>query len=288
MPSLARTITESIWFQRFIIGIIVFIGIVMGLETYPSVMAKWGNLLHALDKMIIGIFVIEIALKLLSHGRNFLHFFNDPWNVFDFIIVAICLLPLNSEFAAVLRLVRILRVLRLISVLPRLQILIGALLRSVPSMGYVALLLVLLVYMYAVMGTVFFGLNDPLHFGTIQNSMLTLFQVVTLEGWAEILKTQMYGSDQFGGDQMMGLARESLGQPLIAAAYFVSFILFGTMIMLNLLIGVVVNSMSEMHQEAEEASATQSHSIKEIETTLAQMEKSLAELKKQLIKKNQD
>jgi len=260
----------------------------MGLETYPSVMAKWGNLLHALDKMIIGIFVIEIALKLLSHGRNFLHFFNDPWNVFDFIIVAICLLPLDSEFAAVLRLVRILRVLRLISVLPRLQILVGALLRSVPSMGYVALLLVLLVYMYAVMGTVFFGLNDPLHFGTIQNSMLTLFQVVTLEGWAEILKTQMYGSDQFGGDQMMGLARESLGQPLIAAAYFVSFILFGTMIMLNLLIGVVVNSMSEMHQEAEEASATQSHSIKEIETTLAQMEKSLAELKKQLIKKNQD
>lgn len=282
LQSLCRNLVDSVFFQRFIIGVILAAGIIMGMETYPSLMEDYGSTLHFLDQLILLIFVLEISLKFLALGKNFLTFFSDPWNVFDFIIISVCLLPIESEFAAVLRLVRILRVLRLVSVLPRLQILVGALLRSIPSMGYVALLLSLLLYMYAVLGTAFFGLNDPMHFGNLQRSMLTLFQVVTLEGWPEFLKIQMYGSDAFGGSDMLGMARESVAQPLIAAIYFVSFILFGTMIMLNLLIGVVINSMSEIHQEAEKAASATNGTPLNLTDKITEIEKLLKELKDEL------
>jgi len=161
----------------------------------------------------------------------------------------VCFLPLDTHYLAVLRLVRILRVLRLISVLPRLQLLVGALLKSLPSIGYVALLLSIHFYMYAVLGTFLWGENDPARFGSLPLSFLTLFQCVTMEGWVDIMHTQMWGCAQFVQSGAETLCTNSQGMPVIAPIYFISFIILGTMIILNLFIGVMMNSLQEMQAE---------------------------------------
>jgi voltage-gated sodium channel len=180
---------------------------------------------------VLAIFIIEIVLKLASHGRRPLDYFRDGWNVFDFTIVVFCLLPLGGQFAAVLRLARTLRLLRLVSALPKLQLLVGALIKSLGSMGYVGLLLGLIFYIYAVTGVNLFGQASPGSFGDLQTALLSLFQMITLDDWRAL-----YDSAQAAA-------------PFAATLYFVSFIMLGTMIMLNLFIGIVMNSMSEMHTE---------------------------------------
>jgi voltage-gated sodium channel len=243
-----RQIVDSRFFHRFIIGVIVGAAILVGLETSPELRARYGPIMHALDGIILAIFVVEIAMKMAAHGRNPWRYFRDPWNVFDFTIVVICFLPMQGQFAAVLRLVRILRVLRLVSNVPRLQLLVGALLKSMPSMGYVGFLLFLLFYIYGVMGTFLFGAHDPIHFGSLVASMLALFRTVTMEDWTDLMYTQMYGAGYVEG-QTLEVTYTSHAP--VAVLYFVSFILFGTMIMLNLFIGVIMKSMNEMQLEAE-------------------------------------
>jgi voltage-gated sodium channel len=222
-------------FHHFIVVVIVLAGVVAGLETSPSLMERFSSTLLALDKVILGIFVIEALLKMAAHGRQPWRYFADGWNVFDFLIIVICLLPVGGPFAAVLRLARALRLLRLVSALPKLQLLVGALLKSLSAMGYVSLLLALLFYIYAVAGIHLFGKTDPAHFGSLPTALLTLFRLVTLDNWGDIFNTQ-------------------LGHvPAIKVAiYFVTFIVFGTMIILNLFIGIIMNSMSEMHAEIAE------------------------------------
>jgi len=181
-----------------------------------------------------------------------LNYFKDPWNIFDFLIVAVCLLPFNSQYVAVFRLVRLLRVFKLITALPRLQILIGALIKSIPSMNYVGILLLLLTYVYAVMGVFLFGKNDPDNFYDLGTSILTLFKVVTLEGWADIFDTNFYGADLAEYARHKGIDPIPKPAPVAAIIYFVTFILLGTMIMLNLFIGVIINGMDEAKAENEE------------------------------------
>jgi voltage-gated sodium channel len=253
MQAFCERVVRSRPFQFFVIAAIVLASVLVGLETYPE-FGEWrGGVLHTLDRIVLGIFCVELLLRFGALWPKPMRFFRDGWNVFDFIIVVVFLLPVGGGFAAVLRLARVFRVLRLVTAVPKLQLLVGAMLRSLPSMGYVALLLGVLVYVYAVLGTSLFGKNDPLHFGTLQLSMLTLFQIVTLEGWADILFTNMYGADQFGYEGRQHLILQAHGRPFMAPFYFVSFIFLGTMIMLNLLIGVVINSMNELHKEAEAA-----------------------------------
>lgn len=237
LSAVALRITESTAFQRLVVGMILFAGLLVGLETHGGLMTRVGGALHLLDRVVLGFFVVELALRIVACGRRPWTYFQDPWNVFDFLIVAVCLLPFATTFAAVLRLARVLRVLRLVTALPRLQILVGALLKSVPSMGYVALLLSLHFYVYAVIGVTFFSAADPDKFGGLGRAILTLFEVVTLEGWVDVMDAQIKG----------------LGSAWIPVTYFVSFILLGTMIMLNLLIGVIVNGMSEAREETEDA-----------------------------------
>ncbi|MCB0354432.1 MAG: ion transporter [Bdellovibrionales bacterium] len=241
--------SRSKQFRDFITFTIVLAGVLVGLETYPQLMDQYGTVVHFLDSLIIGIFVVEIAIRIGAYGNKPYRFFLDPWSTFDFLIVAVCLLPYHTEFVAVLRLARVLRVLRLVSALPRLQFLVGALLKSIPSIGYISILLLLLFYIYACLGTFLFRENDPLHFGNLQTAMITLFQVVTLEGWNEIMNIQIYGSDswQFGGLQIQAIQPDTF--PLVAPLYFISFILVGTMIILNLFIGVIMNGMAEMQAE---------------------------------------
>lgn len=271
IASSCQRITESPGFRRLIIAIILLAAVVVGLETDRGLMERYGGVLRAIDRLILGVFVVEILLKLAAQAPRPWRYFRDPWNVFDFLIVAVCLLPMQAEFAAVLRLARVLRVLRLVTALPKLQLLVGALLKSIPSMGYVGVLLSLLFYIYAVSGVFFFGEADPAHFGTLGKALLTLAGVITLEGWTDL----MYGL--LDPDAAVSKAK--------VIAYFLSFVLFGTMIMLNLFIGVIMNSMQEMQEEKEAALATGSSpaaDLARIEHQLDELRASITALKSKL------
>lgn len=245
---------DSVAFQRFILGAILAAAVIVGLETDRSLMARYGELIYALDWTVLGIFIVEAILKIARHGRHGYRYFKDPWNVFDFTIVVVCLLPFQGHYAAVLRLARVLRALRLVSSVPRLQLLVGSLLRSIPSMGYIGMLLGILFYIYAVLGVFLFRDNDPVHFGNLAAAALSLFRVVTLEDWTDIMYTQMLGSDVYPPENVPpGLELRPAAMPVVGAAYFISFVLLGTMIMLNLFIGVIVNSMDESQAEQERA-----------------------------------
>jgi len=241
---LSSKIVNASWFRNFILGLIVLSGVIVGIETYPELHNRYFSLFHAIDRLIIWIFVSELALKMLTQAPRFWRFFVDPWNVFDFIIVAVCFIPnTDTHFFTVLRLARILRVFRLISVLPKLQVLVNALLKSIPSMGYVVVLLSIVFYIYAVAGSFLFSKTDPAHFGSLHVSMISLFKVLTLEGWTDLMNIQLYGSADPLAE--VNLVPTSYG----AVAYFVSFILFGAMIIMNLFIGVIMNSMQESQEE---------------------------------------
>jgi len=251
IPDFCRRIVEAPWFTGFIITVIVFAGILVGMETSASLMAELGSTIEVLNNIVLYIFVAEIVLKMTAAAPKPWRFFCDGWNVFDFLIVAVCFVPFGGGFAPVLRLFRLFRTLRLVSVIPRLQLIVSALLRCLPSMVYVSILLFLVFYIYAVAGTMLFGANDPVHFGGLWTSMLSLFRVVTLEDWTDVMYLQMFGSDVYEGynQSIEGQTVVPKAQPLLGAFYFVSFVLVGTMIMLNLVIGVIINGMDEAQKE---------------------------------------
>ena len=251
IPDFCRRIVEAPWFTGFIITVIVFAGILVGMETSASLMAELGSTIEVLNNIVLYIFVAEIVLKMTAAAPKPWRFFCDGWNVFDFLIVAVCFVPFGGGFAPVLRLFRLFRTLRLVSVIPRLQLIVSALLRCLPSMFYVSILLFLVFYIYAVAGTMLFGANDPVHFGGLWTSMLSLFRVVTLEDWTDVMYLQMFGSDVYEGynQSIGGQVLVPKAQPFLGAFYFVSFVLVGTMIMLNLVIGVIINGMDEAQKE---------------------------------------
>lgn len=244
IKNVAFKIVENQIFKTFIFSLILLSAILIGIETYPGIANKFRDTLVFLDQIIIYCFTLEILLKIISFGNLPLRFFKDPWNIFDFIIVVICLIPsIDTHFVAVLRIIRVLRILRMITFLPKLRLLIGALFKSIPSMGYVVLLLVILFYIYAVMGVFLYGKTDPTHFGDLHHGMVSLFKILTLEGWTDILNIQMLKQNQDGKDVIVSI------WPFF---YFASFILIGAMIIMNLFIGVIMNSMAESHDEMEQ------------------------------------
>jgi voltage-gated sodium channel len=215
---------ESRPVQNAIIGLILLNAVTLGLETSPRVMAAIGPWLLAIDQAILTVFVLEIGTKLYAFGGRF---FRSPWNVFDFVIVGIALVPDSGPFA-VLRVLRILRVLRLISMVPRLRFVVEALLKALPGIGAIAGLMVVLYYVFAVMATGLFGASHPEWFGTIGRSMYTLFQIMTLESWS------------------MGIVRPVMEAHPWAWAFFVPFILVATFTILNLFIAIIVDTMQRM------------------------------------------
>jgi voltage-gated sodium channel len=294
MVQLSQRIAQHPRFQQFITAVILAAAVVVGVETYPGMVAEYGGTLHALDKIILGIFCAEIAVKMIALGSKPWRFFKDPWNCFDFFVVAACFMPVDATYVTVLRLARLLRVLRLVRAVPRLQVLVGALLRSIPSMGYVGLLLGLLFYAYGVAATFLFSGNDPIHFGNLQLSMLSLFRAVTLEDWTDLMYIQMKGCAGYGYDGMIELCTQSAARPVLGALFFVSFILIGTMIMLNLFIGVIMNGMSEAtaEREADEKqrlrdaghAPTLVDELQEVTGQLSVLQKRLAEIQRAMAK----
>ncbi|MDH3739177.1 MAG: ion transporter [Alphaproteobacteria bacterium] len=226
-----RVWVESPRFRYTILGIIAINSVTIGLETSPTVMGAVGDELHALDKFILGIFVVELAIRIYAHG---LRFFRDPWGVFDFVIVAISLVPASDTFS-VFRALRVLRAMRLVSGVPRLRRVVGALLGAVPGIGAVAALLTLVFYVFAVIGTKLFGGSFPQWFGTIGESMYSLFQIMTLESWS------------------MGIVRPIMEVHPLAWTFFVPFIVISSFTVLNLFIAIIVDSMQTIHEaEADE------------------------------------
>ena len=247
--------TESNGFQNFILIVIGANAAVLGLETSKGVMDAYGAWLIALDQIALAIFVAEIGAKLFAQR---LRFFLDPWNVFDFIIVSIALLP-TGDALAVLRALRVLRAFRLISMVPKMRVVVQAFLKAIPGMSSIMLLMILVFYVFGVMATNFFGPEFPDWFGDVGASLYSLFQIMTLESWS------------------MGIVRPVMETHPYAWAFFIPFILVTTFAVLNLFIAVVVNSMQEVH-EAEE----HGHEERiEIMTELKALREELAALRKE-------
>jgi voltage-gated sodium channel len=251
MTEIISRFVQSKVFQRSILGLIVFASILVGFETDPRIVSRYGRIINDLNELILWAFVLEAFLKMAQHGRHFYRYFKDPWNVFDFTIVVILFLPIDTQYIAVLRMARVFRALRLVTALPKLQLIVGALLVSLPSMFYVGLLLSLLFYLYGVMAVFLFRANDPVHFINLPTSMLTLFRVVTQEDWTDVMYIQMYGSDVYPYVNTTDIVPEPSARPVLGALFFVSFVFLGTMIMLNLFIGVILNSMEEVQRRKE-------------------------------------
>jgi voltage-gated sodium channel len=230
VQAFARRIVEARWFEPAMIGLILFNGVLIGLETSKEFVADYGSWLHLGNDIILAIFIIEAALKLTAVAPRLSLYFGNGWNLFDFSIIVLSLLPATEEFALVARLVRVLRVLRLVSAVPQLRLIVATLVRSIPSMGHVVTLMSIIFYIYAVTGYHLFHEHDPEHWGTLGSSLLTLFGIVTLEGWVQVMET-------------------ALELHAWAWIYFVSFVLIGTFVMLNLFIAVVINNLEASKAE---------------------------------------
>lgn len=247
-----KQITAANWFQNGVTLVILLAGVLVGVETDQEIAAAHHGLLRFLDQLVLGIFTLEMLIKMGAEGRRPWNYFRDPWNIFDFLIVGVCYLPIHSQYVTVLRLLRLLRVLRLVRALPRMQLLVAALFKSIPSMAYVAGLMLLLFYVYAVAGVFVFGKNDPVRFASLGRAMLSLFGVVTLEGWVDLMNIQIYGCDRYGYGDFPDLCTSPMPMPAAGISYFVSFVLLGTMVVLNLFIGVIMNGMEEAQRERQQ------------------------------------
>lgn len=214
-------------FQNFIIVLILLNGITLGMETSPSIMEQVGGFLKTFDTTALGIFTIEIILKIYLLGWRF---FKDPWNVFDFTIVTIALVPASGPFS-VLRTLRILRLLRLITMVPQMRMIVSALLKVIPGVASIMMLVTIIFYIFAVLTTKLYGEAFPEWFGTLGESLYTLFQIMTLESWS------------------MGIVRPVMEQHPYAWLVFISFILIATFVVINLIIAVLIDSINAVHEE---------------------------------------
>jgi voltage-gated sodium channel len=236
-----QSFIEHSRFNQFILSLILLNAVLLGMETSANLMAQYGETLLLLDKVFLTIFVIEIVLRIFVYRLNF---FKDPWSLFDFAVVAIALIPASGPLA-VLRSLRVLRVLRVLSMVPSMRRVVSALLGSLPGLSSIALVLVLIYYVFAVMATKIFGAAFPEWFGSIGASFYTLFQVMTLESWS------------------MGVARPVMEQFPHAWLFFVPFILVATFTMLNLFIAIIVNTMQTFSEE-EHALQRQQDKLQEV------------------------
>jgi voltage-gated sodium channel len=215
--------------QRFVLGVILFNAVLLGLETSETVMASFGPTVIFLDTLCLGVFIIEISLKLFALGPRF---FRSGWNIFDMIVVGIAIVP-GAQSLSVLRALRILRLLRVISVAPSLRRVVEGFVTALPGMGSVFLLMAIIFYIGSVMATKLFGAAFPEWFGTLGASAYSLFQIMTLESWS------------------MGIVRPVMEQYAYAWAFFVPFIMMTTFAVVNLLVGLIVNSMQDAHHQAD-------------------------------------
>ncbi len=228
-----RALVDSTAFTVVVLVAILANAAVLGMETYAGLVARHGELLEALDSLFLGVFVAELALRLASYGRRPQDFLRSGWNLFDFVVVAAAFMPGLSQNATLLRLARLLRVVRVVRVLPDLRVLVLAMARSLPPLGSMALLTALLLYVYGIVGWLLFGAEDPGRWGDVGHAMLNLFVMLSLENLPANLEA--------------GMAIHPWSW-----IYFVSYALIAAFLVINVLIGIVINSLEEARKlEAE-------------------------------------
>ncbi len=226
-----RRVLEDRRFEHFIMAAIVLNAITLGFETSTTVMARAGATLHVIDNVLLTIFILELAAKMIVHGRQF---WRDPWSVFDLSVISITMLPATGNLS-ILRALRIMRALRLISAIPSLRRVVASLLSAIPSMGSIILLLLLINYVFSVMSTKLFGAEFEKYFGTLGDSFFTFFQIMTLEGWAN------------------EVVRPVMEKHPWAWLLFVPYIILTSFMVLNLFIGIVVDAMQQQNLSTRKA-----------------------------------
>jgi voltage-gated sodium channel len=215
---------DSARVQHAVVAVILLNAVILGLETSPGIMARWGSVLLLLDKLCLAVFIIELGVKFAAYRGQF---WRSGWNIFDLLVVAIALAPGAGPWA-VLRSLRVLRVLRLLTVVPSLRKVVAAFLHSIPGLAGVVAVMAIFFYTAGVLATRLFGATYPDWFGSLGKSLYTLFQVMTLESWS------------------MGIVRPVMESHPWAWAFFVPFIVIATFTILNLFIGIIVSTMQEL------------------------------------------
>lgn len=271
LRSRLRALIENARFQNLIIALILINAVLLGLETSPAIMARIGPWLIAADHAILAVFVVELLARLYVHRSAF---WRDPWSIFDFLVVAIALVPASGPFA-VLRALRVLRVLRLLTIVPSMRRVVGALLAAIPGLGSIALVLLIIYYVFAVIATNLFAASHPEWFGNLGRSLYTLFQIMTLESWS------------------MGIARPVMEAHPHAWLFFILFILIATFTMLNLFIAIIVNAMQgvEENEQAETRAvvlATRDQLEADLHSELRQLRNEIADLRAALIRQSDE
>lgn len=262
MQSIADRIVNHRIFEYFIIAVILISAVLIGMETSDELTSRFDLLLLWGNRIVLAIFIIEAILKMVALAPTPGRYFREGWNVFDFTIILLALIPSTGDLAMLARLARLLRVLRLISAIPELRLIVATLMRSIPSMGNIMLLMGVIFYIYAVAGQQLFHEHDPKHWENLGISLLTLFRIVTLEDWTDVMYTAMELSP-------------------LAWIYFVSFVIMGTFVIINLFIAVVLNNLEEAKEERLKElrqPPTRDCLLKELEQT----QKALSQLRAQL------
>ncbi|WP_226664677.1 ion transporter [Microbulbifer aggregans] len=221
-----RRIAAAPRFNQIIIGLIMVNAVAVGLETSSWIVERFSDLLHGVNQLILVAFMAEALIKIAAHGNRPWRYFANGWNCFDFSIIVLSLIPAAGPMATLARLVRVLRVLRLVSAFPELRLLVDTLLRSLPSMFHISLLMGIIFYIYGVAGYFLFHEIDPTHWRSLPIALLSLFRIVTFEDWTDIMYTAMEAMPY-------------------AWLYFISFVVMGAFVMINLFIGVVLNNLEE-------------------------------------------
>ena len=253
-------------FQSSIMCLIILNAAILGFQTSPAVMEAIGSEINLLDEVMLIIFIIELVLRICAKGLNF---FRDPWGLFDFLVVAITLVPSN-EALSVLRALRVLRVFRTVSRVPRLRRIVAALLHAIPGVGAIIALLLLVFYVFSVITTTIFGQDFPEWFGNIGASMFTLFQIMTLESWA------------------MGIVRPVMEVYPWSWVLFVTFLMLASFTVLNLFIAVIIDSMQSLNEEKQSGEGDKlsiyGNKIDEQNQSIEKLRDELKELKQLIIK----
>lgn len=238
-------------FEWGIIAVIILNAILLGMETSSALNESYGDLMHIGNWVALGIFIVEALLKMIALAPRVDRYFRDGWNVFDFSVIVFALIPATGELAMVVRLARLLRALRLISTIRELRLIVSALVRSIPSVFHVIMLMSIIIYIYAIIGHQLFHQHDPENWGNLGLCVLTLFNIITLEGWTEIMATALQLYDW-------------------AWVYFVTYVVIATFVVINLFIAIIINNLDEAKlerlQELQEP-ASQEEILRELRST---------------------
>ena len=230
ITQLAQRVANARAFEFGIVAIIIFNALLLGIGTSPTLNRQYGDLMHLVYRIILAIFVLEALIKMVASSPRIAGYFRDGWNVFDFLVIVVALIPFAGQFATIARLARLLRVMRLVSTIKDLRVIVTALVNSIPSVGHVIMLMGIIVYIYAIIGYHLFSEHDPEHWRNLGYAVLTLFNIITFDGWTDVMFAAM-------------------DLNLLAWVYFISFVVVGTFVVINLFIAILIDKMGEAKLE---------------------------------------